>query len=216
MEHTVALQDLRCRTVVDIGANRGQFSLLARELFPCAHIFGFEPLAGPARVYERVFAGDSLVKLHLGDIGSKAEERTMHVSARDDSSSLLPIGDEQARVFPGTHEVKTLAVQVVPLGSVLGETAMERPALLKLDVQGFELEALRGCERLLARFDHIYCECSFMEMHKGQSLADEVIAWLHERGFRLAGAYNMAYDAGGKSVQADFLFQRDGSDSAAR
>lgn len=206
VEHTDALRDLRFRTIVDIGANRGQFSLLARELFPRAHIFGFEPLAAPARIYERVFGSDTLVKLHTCAIGPSSEKREMHISARDDSSSLLPIGDEQARVFPGTHEVSTSTVEVMPLDEVLGGMSLERPALLKLDVQGFELDALRGCELKLAEFDHIYCECSFMEMYKNQPLADEVVAWLRERGFRVTGAYNVAYDSAGKAVQTDLLF----------
>jgi len=47
-----------------------------------------------------------------------------------------------------------------------------------------------------------------MELYKGQALADEVIAWLRERGFALNGVYNMAYDRNGKAVQADFLFGR--------
>jgi hypothetical protein len=42
----------------------------------------------------------------------------------------------------------------------------------------------------------------------GQAFADAVIAWLRERGFSLRGVYNMAYDNGGRAVQADFLFGR--------
>jgi hypothetical protein len=82
------------------------------------------------------------------------------------------------------------------------------PALLKVDVQGFELEALRGCEDLLGRFAYVYAECSFVELYAGQALADEVIAWLRERGFKLRGVHNMDYDRGGQAIQADFLFAR--------
>ena len=75
-------------------------------------------------------------------------------------------------------------------------------------MQGYELEALRGCGSLLAHFTWVYCECSFLPLYEGQALADEVIAWLRERGLRLVGVYNLAYDRGGQAVQADFLFQR--------
>ena len=76
------------------------------------------------------------------------------------------------------------------------------------DVQGFELQALAGCEDVLERFAWVYVECSFMELYAGQAFADAVIAWLRERGLRLAGVYNMAYDGEGHAVQADFLFGR--------
>jgi hypothetical protein len=75
-------------------------------------------------------------------------------------------------------------------------------------VQGFELPALAGCEGVLDRFAWVYVECSFMELYAGQALADEVIAWLRERGLRLSGVYNMAYDGEGRAVQTDFLFGR--------
>ena len=46
------------------------------------------------------------------------------------------------------------------------------------------MTALQGCEELLDRFDWVFVECSFIEPYEGQALADEVIAWLRERGLR--------------------------------
>lgn len=109
-------------------------------------------------------------------------------------------------LFSGTAEKATQTVRVGRLLDFLAEEAIRSPALLKLDVQGFELEALRGCEDLLHRFAWVYAECSFCELYAGQALADEVIAWLRARGFRLSGLYNMSYDPEGRAVQADFLF----------
>ena len=79
--------------------------------------------------------------------------------------------------------------------------------MLKLDVQGYELEALRGCEELMSRFSHVYVECSFVELYKGQALVDEIIAWLRERDWCLSSIYNMTYDRKGRCIQADFLFE---------
>jgi hypothetical protein len=130
----------------------------------------------------------------------------MHISGRDDSSSLLPIGERQAATFPGTEEVGTATIEVAPLDCFISATEIEPRALLKLDVQGYELQALQGCESLLDRFAYVYAECSFVELYAGQALAHEVVAWLEARGFRLSGTHNMTYDASGREVQADFLF----------
>lgn len=92
------------------------------------------------------------------------------------------------------------------LADALPAADIEAPALLKLDVQGFELQALAGCEPLLDRFAWVYVECSFVELYAGQAFADEVIAWLRERSFSLRGVFNMTYDAKGVALQADFLF----------
>ena len=210
-EHFVVLSKLgNLRTVVDIGANRGQFALVARHCFKSARIISFEPLAGPAMIFGRLFRRDSLVELHQTAIGPLASDALMHISARDDSSSLLPILPAQTKLFPGTEERATTLIRIDRLSHYLQSHVMEAPALLKLDVQGFELQALTGCEDLLHRFEWVYAECSFAELYEGQALADEVIAWLRDRGLKLRGAYNVVCDADGQMIQADFLFRKQG------
>jgi FkbM family methyltransferase len=208
-EHLPVLRQLTgCRTIVDIGANRGQFALVARHCFPAARIVSFEPLPGPAAIFRRVFADDHAVKLHEAAVGPQSVWSTIHISARDDSSSLLPIAPLQSAMFPGTAEVSTTEVAVAPLNAFIEALDISAPALLKLDVQGFELQALAGCEPLLSHFDWVYCECSFVELYAGQKLAAEVIDWLSDRGFRLRGMFNPAYDGAGQAIQSDFLFRR--------
>ena len=103
--------------------------------------------------------------------------------------------------------METQTVRVGRLREFLRDEEIISPALLKLDVQGFELEALKGCDDLLHRFTWVYVECSFVELYEGQALADDVIAWLQERAFALTGIYHMNYDRTGQAVQADFLFR---------
>ena len=208
VEHARVLSGLDCRTVVDIGANRGQFALVARQCQPHARVISFEPLPAAAAKFRAVFADDDRVTLHEIAIGPAPGNVTIHVSKRDDSSSLLPITAAQVALFPGTEEAATTIVRVAPLREFVSAADIQAPALLKLDVQGYELEALRGCEDLLDRFAYVYAECSFVELYAGQALADEVISWLRERGFKLHGEHNTVYDRGGRAIQADFLFAR--------
>lgn len=208
VEHVNVLAGLGCHTVVDVGANHGQFALVARHCFRQARIFSFEPLSGPAERFKRVFAEDPRTMLYPVAIGPEAGVATIHVSGRDDSSSLLPITPMQASLFPGTAETGTQSIQVGKLADFVSEADVTPPAILKLDVQGFELSALQGCKDLIHCFTWIYAECSFVELYEKQALADELIAWLSEHGFRLCGVYNMTYDKQGRSIQADFLFAR--------
>lgn len=195
------------QTVIDIGANRGQFALIAREAFPQARLYAFEPLPAPAATFGEVFRGDALVTLYPFAIGPRSEEARFYVSRQDYSSSLLPISSLQTRLFPGTAEKEQVTVQVRRLDEVLTPADLKPPALLKMDVQGFEHAALEGCRGLLASFAWLYIECSFLEFYQGQALAQDILDFLRPYGFLLDGVYNLMYRQG-LAVQGDFLFAR--------
>ena len=210
-EHTHVLKRLaqeQIKTIVDVGANRGQFAIASRHHFPKAKIISFEPLAEAAEVFQKIFGNDPNVTLHHCAIGSKNEETEIHISKADDSSSLLPIADLQDEIFPGTAERGIRKISVRKLDDLIKRADLQHPALLKLDVQGFEIEVFEGCGDLLLEFNYIYVECSFVELYQGQSLVHEVIDLLSGRGFNLIGVYNTTYDAEGLAVQGDFLFEK--------
>lgn len=209
VEHKPVLRGLgEIKHVVDIGANRGQFALVARRCFAGAKIDSFEPLEEPRQKFQAVFAADSNVRLHPVAIGERTGDEVIHVSRRDDSSSLLPITGEQVNLFPETAEKEVRVIQVATLNEIFeGEEQIDTPSLLKIDVQGYELPVLRGCTSLLHRFKYVYVECSFVELYAGQALADEVIHFLRSNKFRLTGVHNVFYSQDGKAIQADFLFE---------
>ena len=110
--------------------------------------------------------------------------------------------------FPGTEKVAARSVITGPLPDFVQPSDLGEANLLKIDVQGFELEVLKSAESLLARFRWIYAECSFVPLYEGQALAEEIVAWLASRGFRLAGRFNPSHARlDGKLLQADLLFE---------
>ncbi|MEY2605500.1 MAG: hypothetical protein QOH31_3316 [Verrucomicrobiota bacterium] len=203
VEHRRALAGLDVATIVDIGSNKGQFALLAIEVFPRATIFCFEPLKEPAARLREMLGAE--ITLFETAIGPCEKEGIINVSKRCDSSSLLPFA-KQAEVFPGTEMKEQRVVPIVPLLQYLSPENIQSPALLKIDVQGYELEVLKGCEPLLACFRYVYSECSFVELYQGQALAGDVILYLIDRNFELSGVYGQVEDANRRPVQADFLF----------
>ena len=214
-EHDRILAGLALDTVVDIGANRGQFALCMRRLYPRAQIFSFEPLARPAAVYRETFRNDDRARLFATAISSASGSALMHVSRWDGSSSLLPFAAAQRENFPFTGEAGQETVTTARLVDCLDGTEIRGTALLKLDVQGFELTALEGCQELLARFQYAYVEASFVELYVGQALASDVIAHLRAHRLRLACVANLARGRSRRPIQADFLFARDQQRDAA-
>lgn len=194
------IRPLSVDTVVDVGANIGQFTLLALMRLQPRKVIAFEPLARPARLFEKAFGDDPRVCLHRMALGAVSGPVDIHVSRAADSSSLLPISPLQVRTFPGTEAVGVECVEVRPLREVLSADELKGRSLLKIDVQGFELGVLRGCQELLSSFDFLLIELSFVQLYEGQPLASEIIAWLRDHSFRVGG---VGKDS---TVQTDFLF----------
>jgi FkbM family methyltransferase len=207
VEHETLLKNIPCKTIIDIGANRGQFSLVARRCFKDAQIIAFEPLPRPFKVLQNIFAHDRRVTLYQMAVGSASSSQQIHISQRDDSSSLLPITELQNKVFPGTKEKAIIDIDVKPLDSMLQKNSVRHPALLKIDVQGYELEVLKGCKGILSLLTYVYVECSYQELYQGQPLANEIISFMNQRGFDLKGVYNTSYDALGRAIQSDIFFE---------
>lgn len=145
--------------------------------------------------------------MHPIAVGSERGELDLHVSARDDSSSLLPIGAGQLNAFPGTQETHRERVRVGVLADFLTASLL-RPTLLKIDVQGYELAVLVGAGGSLELVDEIIVECSFVELYTGQPMADAVVCHLRAAGFALAGVYGVTRTGRGVCLQADLLFRR--------
>lgn len=195
-------------TVLDVGANRGQFAVFASQRFPRAKLICFEPLPGPRAQLVRAVGINGRVQMSEFALGAATETAKFHVSAADDSSSLLPIGRRQSDVFPGTAERTTMKVQVQRLDEVVTGSEMVHPVLLKLDVQGAELAVLQGAEKLLPEVDAVLVEVSFVELYAGQPLADEVWSALREHGFSCRGTWSLSYGPDRECLQGDFLFAR--------
>jgi FkbM family methyltransferase len=203
VEHMQAIEPLSVATLIDVGANRGQFSLLTRYVFPQAEIHAFEPLEHERRILRSVVADP--VKQYAVALGAAPGEATFFVTSRRDSSSLLKPANEQRQAY-GVTLASSIRVPVARLADVLDVSQLTRPILMKLDVQGGELDVLRGAAEFLPIIDAIYAEASFVELYEGQPLAGEIVSFLVGRGFTLRGVYNHSVTVDLGPAQADFLF----------
>jgi FkbM family methyltransferase len=155
----------------------------------------------------RLFSADDHIHIIAAAAGSAPGNARINVSRADDSSSLLPVTSRQTERFPGTHTVSSEDVEVRTLDEIFETVQLGRPVLLKLDVQGFELEALRGAAQVLAGVDTVLTECSFVPFYEGQALFEDVRQFLQEHGFHLVGgAISAAHQR--RWEQGDFVFER--------
>jgi FkbM family methyltransferase len=204
VEHGFILK-FAINTLVDVGANKGQFSLLASRK-KNIKIFAFEPNRSPASVFKEIFLRNKNILLFQVAIGDKSSLSNFNISNRDDSSSLYKITKNQTSIFPGTHIVRSEIVAVKRLDKILSKNDIKGQSLLKIDVQGFEYNVLIGCGKLLNNFKYIYCECSFVELYLNQKKTHHIISFLNKNGFILIEIFNPILSNEQNVIQADFLF----------
>jgi len=195
-------------SILDVGANRGQFALVARHRFPSAALLCFEPLPEPRGRLERIMRGTSDVQIFPYALGQASATVTFRVTTDDDSSSILPATSIQRSLSPGSALNYETQVEVRRLDEVLDIQRLPRPIFLKIDVQGTELDVLRGAGALAELVDDILVECSFLELYEGQALAADVVDFLNGWGLRMSGVHNVVATPDGRSAQADLHFSR--------
>lgn len=206
-EHRAVVARLRPDVVLDVGANRGQFTLLVKGLLPSAAVVAFEPVDEALAVLNRVVAGlDGVTVVPLACGAARGTGR-LHVAHDDDNSSLLPPTAHQIALDGGAATARRAPTEVAPLDDLVDHRQIRGTSLLKVDVQGTELDVLRGADGLLDELTYLYVELSFLERYVGQSRPAEVVRHLEGSGFELVHLHNPLRASTGL-VQADALFAR--------
>ncbi len=192
--------------VLDIGANTGQFGAELREEGYKNHIVSFEPVkACFAQLQERA-QNDSRWDCRNVAVGSEEGSLTINVGNNSQISSLLQLGDKQKKIDPQFAYVSQETVQVVTLDSLLPSLQSKGQRIyLKMDVQGFEMEVLKGAAQSLVAVTAIECELSLVPLYTGGPLIDEMIGFLGRHGFECVNLSTNYWDR-----QAPRVLQMDG------
>lgn len=188
VEHAQRLLKETPLTIVDVGAQNLSYETHLYTPFKNwkipHHIIGFEPIEqGRTAREEEVAAGTlTLFPDFIGD----GQNHSFYLNDPDNTSSLLPFNRSVIDHFIHLDSSTTVHIDTVAT-CTLDQTLKEVQAidLLKLDIQGFELVALKHAIQALKRTMVIHCEVSFIEMYKGQALLNEVEAFLRQQGFHL-------------------------------
>ncbi len=203
------LKEKNIQTIFDVGANEGQFAEKIRTLFPNATIYAFEPLP---HVYERLvemFKGDQKFIPCNYALGEKEEETIIFLNEYSPSSSLLEMADEHKKHFDFARKETVHTIYVKRLDDIAPSIKIAKPALLKIDVQGFEEKVILGGRNTIPEFDMILIEVSFRELYKEQPLFDDIYNQLKKVGFNYCGNFEQLISPkDGSILQADAIFIR--------
>lgn len=214
----MALRGLRrygIRTVIDIGANEGQFARRARRLFPKARVVCFEPLRKPfARLEAWSRRSKGSVVAHRIALGDREGEVLMHRHLdHDPSSSMLRTTNLAVDLFPRLERQAAATVGQTTLDAAVRVIVpkIEPEILVKMDVQGYEDRVIRGGRATLGRARACLLEVGLVPLYEEQASFHDLVRTLSELRLLYAGTAHQVHDRQGRAIYGDVLFVRPGS-----
>lgn len=179
-------------TIFDVGANDGETTATILGRLPSAKVIAFEPFATAYDKLVQRYKGFSKVRVEnmaLGDAPGTAE---LNLYSGDRMNSLLNLNDSAESPMSGFRKVGAKPVNVDTLDNYCHINAIPRIHLLKIDTQGYDLNVLKGAERLLrsGSINVIQIEINFVPMYARQASFSELHGFLTSHGYRIVDFYN--------------------------
>lgn len=204
---TTALRRLGIDLVIDVGANNGQYAEALRASGYNGRIFSLEPLPDAYRILAESRRGDPAWQGRQAAAGPAPGTATINISANTVCSSLLQPSERLTQVMPSAQIVASTNVDVVRIDD-LDLPAYKRTAL-KLDVQGFEKQAMLGAARTLGTVSLLEIELAIDTGYEGAYTLIEALPDISALGFEIISiGRGYADPATGRLVDADVLFER--------
>lgn len=213
-------------TVFDIGANVGVTARRYAELFPEASIHCFEPFPESHAALQAAFPAPHRVQTHAMAVCDAIGSRTLFVNKASVTNSLFPTSDlyrERYARSDITTPTGSVTVPTTTVDQFCREHAISHINVLKLDIQGGELLALRGAERMLAAsaVDLVYSEVNFSRIYDGQAFFHDLAPLLLGHGYQLYNLFPLTHTRNGIVSWSDAIWvsaaiERELSERAAR
>ena len=176
------IENLEFDTVFDIGSNKGQFILLVEKKFPNKKIYSFEPLSENIEKQKNFFKKKKNISFHTIAIGNLVGKKEFYITKIKDSSSFLKVTNYNNKDY---SVVEKRIVKVNSLDEIIKMADFPQNILVKIDVQGFELNVLKSGKEFLSKIKYIIIEVSDKILYENQPLSKEITLFLEKNNFLL-------------------------------
>lgn len=193
--------------IIDVGANIGQFAFMAHFVWPQIPIYSFEPdkecFIQLESNFKRYSIPGKCFQIALSD--QPGTKKLFIHDNRANNSFLKRYSSEKV-------EIDHIDVKAETLDGIMGELAMTRMPLLKIDVQGFELSVIHGAREQIKRCKYVILEVSFQHSYQGNAHVADIFLIMRDNGFScldILDILRMPKAAGQGMREADLLFVND-------
>jgi FkbM family methyltransferase len=168
----------------------------------------FEPLPNFDPKIEKIFKGKQNISTYNLALGNESGTIKFNQNEFGHISSVLNISSDNVH-YPKGNELNQIDVEIKTLDSLsLFDGKNKGTSLLKLDVQGYELEVLKGGEKTLTNLDYILIEANLEQLYVNQPSFTQVNNYLNSKGFELSDMLDFNLGAKNKYIEIDLLYKK--------
>lgn len=189
------------KTIIDVGANIGQFALASSYIYPEAKIYSFEALPSLNSTLSKNLKQLRRCKIYNLALNSTSQDIQFYECDNSQVSSAL-------KPLANNSRLNEIVVHSDRLDNILKTSEIERPSLLKLDVQGFEKEVLKGATGLFNVIDYVLMEVSLIHAYQNEPLFNEMNEFMSLNNFSLIAPVHFLTNNDYSISQIDALFIR--------
>jgi FkbM family methyltransferase len=206
---SILLDKEKALTIIDAGASIGDISQNLSEMFPLATVHSIEPYPPFHAQLEKVASENRRILVNKLALSDENGSRLLQINKSEGTNSLLKSNDKGKEIYGDMlSNIGEIEVQCQTLDDFLTENSIEQVDLLKLDLQGSELPALKGATKALkdGKIKCILCEIMFQAHYKSQPSASEILNTLmNNHDYNLFNFYQHHHHKG-YLCQVDALF----------
>ncbi len=191
------LTQLDIDSVIDVGANNGQYGIMLRKLGFKGEIHSFEPVTISFNRLQKEAEKDKKWHIYHCALGHENTSISINISQASEFASLLPATSYAKKIYDKKIPLsETEQIQVKTLDDIFGQNKcfLEKRIFLKMDTQGYDLNVIKGGKLVVEQALALQSEISIIPLYKGMPDYLESLAVFNKSGFKLSGIYPVSRD----------------------
>ena len=206
-----SIKHFQIKSIIDVGANRGQFAQRVFKNNFDGNIISFEPLKEEHESLNKLSSKkENWQVAKRCALGNKNEVKKFYISGNSESSSLLKILQKHTDLRPESKTIKTEKINVERLDNFKKEISkLKKNLLLKIDTQGSEIDVLKGASKVIKDIKCLFIEVSLVSLYKNQKLWLDIIKYMEKLNFNVWSIDQLLRNKNtGQTYQLDIFFYK--------
>jgi len=194
---TKVLERYDIDTVIDVGANVGQFSLDLRDCGYEKKIISFEPIKCCYEILKKITKNDQDWICVNAGLGEKIESKEINVYDNSTFSSIYDNNQYSETIFANSlksHSKELIKIVTLESWLLANSDYINNRMFLKIDTQGYDLNVLIGAKSFLESFVGVSTELSFTPIYAESPSHLTVLDYLERKNFATTGIFTVARD----------------------